>query len=234
MSSSVRRVVSALSLLTALTAPLRAQAPARLTAADGDVSTRLAARVAAEVGRTWGEDAAGMVLSFGTGSLAGVPDSTSFRLLGAGENGWFALVAEPVGRPPVALRLRAGRTVTRQVASRALRAGMRLAPGDIRAEPHLRWGPPPADSVVPAAEGWVVRRTLGPGTPLDPAHVAPPPLIETGQPVRILWHQGAVSIALEGTALNDAAMGESVRVRTGGRTGVVRGLVTASGEARMP
>jgi flagella basal body P-ring formation protein FlgA len=80
----------------------------------------------------------------------------------------------------------------------------------------------------------VVRRTLGPGTPLDAAHVAPPPLIETGQPVRILWHQGAVSIALEGTAMNDAAMGESVRVRTGGRTGVLRGLVTASGEARMP
>ena len=79
-----------------------------------------------------------------------------------------------------------------------------------------------------------MRRTLSPGTPLDAAHVTPPPLVEIGQPVRIHWHEGAVSIALEGTALNDAAMGESVRVRTGGRTGVVRGLVTASGEARMP
>jgi len=226
--------VSALSLLAALAAPLRAQAPARLTAADGDASTRFAARVAAEVGRTWGEDAAGMVLRFGAGSLAGVPDTTAFRLLGAGEHGWFAMVAEPVGRSPIALRLRAGRTITRQVATRALRAGARLAPGDIREEPHLRWGPPPADSMAPAAAGWVARRTLGPGTPLDAAHVAPPPLIETGQPVRILWHLGAVSIALEGTAMNDAAMGESVRVRTGGRTGVVRGLVTAAGEARMP
>lgn len=234
MSSFARRCVSALSLLAALTVPLRAQAPVRLAAAGGEVPARFAARVAAEVGRTWGEHPEGMVLRFGAGSLAGVPDSTPFRLLGAGEAGWFALVAEPVGLRPIALRLRAGCTIRRQVATRALRAGMRLAPGDIREEPHVRWGPPPTDGMAVAREGWVVRRTLGPGTPLDVAHVGPPPLVETGQPVRILWREGAVSIALEGTAMNDAALGESVRVRTGSRTGVVRGLVTASGEARMP
>ena len=226
--------MSALSLLAALTAPLRAQAPVRLTAAAGDVPARFAARVAAGVGRTWGVGVEGLVLNFGTGSLAGVPDSAPFRLLGAGENGWFALVAEPVGLRPIALRLRAGRTIARQVSTRALRTGMRLVPGDIREEPHLTWGPPLADSSIVVGEGWVVRRPLAPGMPLDAAHVRPPPLVEAGQPVRILWQEGAVSNALEGTAMNDAALGESVRVRTGGRTGVVRGLVTASGEARMP
>jgi flagella basal body P-ring formation protein FlgA len=226
--------MSALSLLAALTAPLRGQAPVRLTAATSEVPARFAARVAAEVARTWGVGAEGLVLNFGTGSLAGVPDSSPFRLLGAGESGWFALVAEPVGMRPVAVRLRAGRTITRQVASRALRTGVRLVAEDIREEPHLVWGPPSAEAAGGVSPGWVVRRTLSPGTPLDAAHVAPPPLIEAGQPVKVYWQEGAVSIALDGTAMNDAAMGESVRVRTGGRTGVVRGRVTASGEARMP
>jgi flagella basal body P-ring formation protein FlgA len=226
--------VSALSLVAAVTAPLLAQSSERRTTPAGDVPAGFAARVAVEIGRTWDVSAEELVLSFGTGSLAGVPDSSPFRLLGAGENGWFALVAEPAGGRPIAVRLRAGRSITRQVATRALRTGVRLAAGDIREESFLMWGPPPANHMALAGEGWVVRRALGSGTPLDPAHVAPPPLVEAGQPVRIIWYEGAVSIALQGTAMNDAAMGESVRVRTGGRTGVIRGLVTASGEARMP
>ncbi|MEO8633747.1 MAG: flagellar basal body P-ring formation chaperone FlgA [Gemmatimonadales bacterium] len=226
--------MSALSLVAALTAPLLAQSSERRPDPVGDVPVGFAARVAVEVARTWDVSAEDVVLTFGTGSLAGVPDASPFRLLGAGENGWFALVVEPVGGRQIAVRLRAGRTTLRQVATRALRIGVRLVAGDIREESYRMWGPPPTDRVARAQEGWVVRRTLGPGTPLDLAHVAPPPLVEAGQPVRIVWYEGSVSIALQGTAMNDAAMGESVRVRTGGRTGVIRGLVTASGEARMP
>ncbi len=225
-------MLSLLSVLSTLTGGLRGQAPPRLVADSGRVSPRLAARVAEQVGRTWGVDSAGLILSWGSGSLAGVSDTAPFRLLGRGEGGWFAVTIELPGRPPLAMRLRAGIAGSRLVAVRALRVGMRLTEGDIRQEPHLAWGPPPAATGVPAA-GWVVRRILSPGDPLDLSRVAPPPVIESGQPMRLIWNEGSVSIALEGTAVNDAAMGELVRVRTQGRTGVLLGTVTAPGEARM-
>jgi flagella basal body P-ring formation protein FlgA len=223
---------SVLAALGAATSALRGQTPPRLTVQSGEVDPRLAARVAAAVARTWGIDTAGLMMSWGTGSLAGVPDSAEFHLLGRGEGGWFAVTFESAGRQPVAVRLRAGIAGRRLVATRALRVGMRLVEGDMREEPYLQWGPPAQESATPAP-GWVVRRILTPGDPLDLSRVAPPPLVEAGQPVRLIWNEGNVSIALEGVALHAAAMGETVRVRTGGRSGVVLGTVTALGEARM-
>jgi flagella basal body P-ring formation protein FlgA len=223
---------SALTAFGAVTSALKGQAPPRLIAHAGDVDPRLASRVAAQIARTWGTDTAGLVMSWGTGSLAGVPDTTEFHLLGRGEGGWFAVTFDAAGRQPVAIRLRAGIAGQRLVAARALRVGMRLVEGDIREEPFLQWGPPMPESSTPGP-GWVVRRILTPGDPLDLSRVAPPPLVEAGQPVRLIWNEGSVSIALEGIALHAAAMGETVRVRTGGRSGVLLGTVTALGEARM-
>ncbi len=225
-------MLSVLAALGAATSALKGQAPPRLTAHSGDISPRLAARVAAQVARTWGVDATGLVMSWGTGSLAGVPDTAEFHLLGRGDGGWFAVTFETENRQQVAVRLRAGIAGRRLVAARALRVGMRLVEGDIREEPYLQWGPPIQESFAPAP-GWVVRRILTPGDPLDGSRVAPPPLVEAGQPVRLLWNEGNVSIALEGVALHAAAMGETVRIRTSGRNGVVLATVTALGEARM-
>jgi len=223
---------SALTALGAVTSVLKGQAPPRLTAQSGDIDPRLAARVAVQVARTWGTDTVGLVMSWGTGSLAGVPDTAEFHLLGRGEGGWFAVTFEAAGHPSVAVRLRAGIAGRRMVAARALRVGTRLVEGDMREEPFLQWGPPLAVSSTPVP-GWVVRRILTPGDPLDLSRVAPPPLVEAGQPVRLMWNEGNVSIALEGVALHAAAMGETVRVRTSGRNGVLLGTVTAPGEARM-
>lgn len=220
------------SLLALLPGASRAQSP-RLSVGSSDVPPRLAARVAQAVARAWGTDTTGLVLSWGSGSLATVDDSAAFRLLGHGEDGWFVVSVEPAGKPARAIRLRAGRTIPRAVAARVLRPGTRLAEDDIRLEPTLRWGPPPADSATPAA-GWLVRRMTSPGEALDRLRVEPPPVVATGQTVRVLWNRGNVTVALEGTALNDAAMGGSVRVRTGQRAGVVTGTVTAPGLARMP
>jgi flagella basal body P-ring formation protein FlgA len=58
-------------------------------------------------------------------------------------------------------------------------------------------------------------------------------VVSAGKPVRVLWNEGNVSVAVEGVALNDAAVGQSVRVRTSGRIGVVAGTATAPGVARM-
>ncbi len=226
----------ALPPLLALFSPLAGQRPARLAAGDGTLPPRLAARVTAAVARAWGVDTTGLVLNWGSGPLATLPDSSAFRLLGAGEGGWFAVSFEPPDHPVVAVRLRAGRTELRPVAARPLRAGLTLAAADIRFEPHVAWGPPAlaADPEGSPAAGWLVKRTLREGEALLPPRVVPPPVIAAGQPVRLQWAEGNVSVVLEGTALNDAVVGETVRVRTGRRTGVLLGTVTAPGEARMP
>ena len=62
----------------------------------------------------------------------------------------------------------------------------------------------------------------------------PLPRWRRASPVRILWQQGSVSVALDGTALNDAAIGGTIRVRLPERKSVLVGTVTAPGEARMP
>ena len=223
-------VLSALSFLGVAARPL---APVRLAVQAEEVPPRLASRVAMAVARAWGVDTTGLVLSWGSGSLLDVPDTCGFRLLGRGEDGWFAVSVEPVGRPARAMRLRVGVTTPQLVAVRVLRPGMRLAEGDYREEPHVVWGPPASDTQAAPAPGWMVRRMIGPGDVLDRLRVAPPPVVMTGQSVRVLWYQGNVSVALDGTALNDAAMGGTVRVRTGQRAGMMTGTVTAPGEARV-
>jgi flagella basal body P-ring formation protein FlgA len=228
------RLLTLMTPFLALFTPLAGQQPARLTAVSGALSPRLAARVAEAVARSWAVDTTGLVLSWGSGALGDLPDASGFRLLGNGDGGWYAVTFEPRGRPPVAVRLRVGVTVPRLVAARALRPGMTLVEGDLRAEPHVQWGPPLADLAPRPAAGWLVRRAVAAGEALVPPRVAPPPVIAAGQPVRVHWSEGNVSVALEGTALNDAVVGETVRVRTGRRTGVLIGTVVAPGEARMP
>ena len=220
-------------LVAVLPGPARAQAPVRLAAQAAPVPARLQARVAEAVAKTWGVDTTGLVLSWGVGSLAHVPDTSSFRLLGNGDGGWFAVMVTPPGQPVAAIRLRAGLVRERLVAARALRSGLKLVAGDIRREQHLRWGPPETPDDVDVQEGWVVRRPLSAGEELLRPRVAPPPVVLAGQPVRLLWQEGNVAVAIEGTALNDAALGAAVRIRTTRRRGTVQATATAPGEARM-
>lgn len=232
MISSGKVVVLSFFSLFSFVTGARAQTP-RLQAGAADVPLRLASRVALAVARTWGVDTAGLVLSWGTGSLSDVADTAAFRLLGRGEEGWFVVSVEPAGKPARAIRLRVGITSPRAVAARLLRPGARLSDADIRIDTTLLWGPPAVDTDAPAP-GWLVKRVLSPGDVLDRFRVEPPPVVAAGQPVRILWNRGNVMVALEGTALNDAALGGTVRVRTDQRVGVVTGTVTAPGQARMP
>jgi flagella basal body P-ring formation protein FlgA len=225
-------VFAALSALASLVSPSRAESQARLSVSTGEVPPRLAARVALAIGREWGVDSSGLVLSWGTGSLAQVPDSSAFRLVG-GEGGWLSLLVEPAKGAAVWIRLRAGITVDQAIAVRALPAGTVLGPDDMRVEPRLRWGPPAPDAARQAETGWVVKRPVAGGDALEGWRVAPPPVVSAGKPVRMLWNEGNVSVALEGVALNDAALGQPVRVRTSGRVGVVAGTAIAPGQARM-
>lgn len=221
---------AALSALTSLVTPLRAQA--RLSVSTGEVSPRLSRRVAQAIGREWDVDTGRVVLSWGSGTLGQVPDTAGFKLVG-GDAGWFSLQMGS-GRGVVAwLRVRAGVTIEQQVATRALTAGSVIRAEDLRLEPRIHWGPPSAgpDRVVEA--GWVVKRPIARGEPLEGFRVAPPPVVSAGKPVRMLFNAGNVSVALEGVALNDAAVGQPVRVRTSSRIGTVAGTAVAPGEARM-
>ena len=227
-------MLTASSFLAFFGVAAQGQSPVRLAAQAGDVPPRLAARIAEAVARAWGIDTTGLVLSWGAGSLTECPDTSAFRLRGTGEDGWFAVTVEAAGRSVRAVRLRAGIAGWRSVAARAPRPGMRLTGEGLRGEPHVRWGPPPVADQPEPGPGWVVRRIIAPGDPLDRSRVAPPPAVESGRPVRILWQQGNVSVALDGTALNDAVIGGTIRVRLPERKSVVVGTVTAPGQARMP
>lgn len=221
-----------LSALASLVSPLRAQNQARISVSTGDVSPRLSRRVAQALSREWNVDTGDVVLSWGSGSPTAVPDTAGFKLIG-GDGGWFSLQMESVKGAVAWMRLRAGVTVDQPVATRALPAGSVIGTDDLRMEPTVRWGPPPADAGPVAEAGWVVKRPVAGGESLEGFRVAPPPVVSAGKPVKIFYNVGNVSVALDGVALNDAALGQAVRVRTSSRIGTVAGTAVAPGEARM-
>lgn len=215
-------------------AVLRAQSPsARLSAGTDSVPDSFTARVAAAVAHDWGVEPSRLVLSWGRGPLGQIKPHSSFKLLGLGDGGWLAVVLDPESQRPAALRLRVGFTEDQIVAARPIRAGTVLATADLRSEPHVHWGPPDTTAHEIPMAGWVARRGIAAGTVLEPSRVAPPPAITAGSAVKLTWKNSNVSVAMEGVALNDAATGELVRVRTARKTGVVSGTVTAPGEAMV-
>ncbi len=224
---------SGVGIVPALVGAMWSLLPARLDSQSAEVPARVASRIAEAVGRAWGVEARGLTLAFGTGSLAGVPDTAAFRLLGRGDGGWFAVTFELGDRPSRAIRLRAGMAEWQPVSARALRPGIYLTQDDIRQESRVRWGPPEPGGESLVAAGWIVTRMVSPGDALDRTRVAPAPVVAAGGPVRMRWQQGGVSVVLIGVALNDAAVGDRVRVHGTNRPGVLVGTVTAPGEARM-
>jgi flagella basal body P-ring formation protein FlgA len=214
-------------------AVLRAQASARLTAASDSVPDSFTARVAAAIAHDWGVAPGRLVLAWGRGPLSQIKPGSSFKLLGLGDGGWLAVVLDPDSQRPAALRLRVGFTEEQVVAARPIRAGTVLADADFRSEPHVHWGPPDSTTMAVPTAGWVARRGIAAGAILEASRVAPPPVIVAGSAVRVTWKNSNVAVAMDGVALNDAAKGESVRIRTTRRTGVISGTAIAPGEAQV-
>jgi flagella basal body P-ring formation protein FlgA len=213
-------VLSVIGLLAGA-APVRAQN----AAGPGQLPPGLAARVAAQVAVVWAVAPDAVRLEWGHRALpVTLTDSTPLRLLGRGDGGWFAVVFEPKGGPQLAARVRAGVLDSVALAARPLAAGTRLAPQDIGRELRLRWGRAPSDSARPEA-GWLVRRAVVAGTPLDSPVAVPPPAISAGAPVRLQYTQGMVTVSLGGTALQDGRLGQHILVRPDGRRLAVRGIV---------
>jgi flagella basal body P-ring formation protein FlgA len=209
---------------------LSAQTPAPAS----PVSEGLSRRVAEAVARMWDVEAAGIRLEWGrlpAGIVLG--DDAAFRFQGHGDGGWFVVLFTTPRSDIVAARVRAGIADSVPVAARPLGAGTRLSEADVAFHPAMRWGAPLEAVGRYPRLGWVARRSIAVGEALEPPLVSPPPMVEAGRPIRVTWSGGAVTVAIEGVALNAAGLGESVRVRTLSRTGMVRGTVTGPGEARM-
>lgn len=205
---------------------LGASAPAAATVPDS-----VAVRVGAWLAREWGVPGPAVRLEWGRlpGALPG--GSLPFRVTGRGAGGWLVVVFDPASRDAVAIRLRAGVEDTVLVAARPLAAGARLAAADLRPEPRVCWGPPASSSEPRPGPGWEVRRALAAGEVLARPAVAPPTLVEAGEPVRLVWSGGAVQVSLVGIALNRARQGELVRARVEGRSDRLVGTAIAAGTA---
>jgi flagella basal body P-ring formation protein FlgA len=221
MSSSGR-----LGLLLAIGLGVPGPAPA--------VPPALATRVAAAVAGVWVVDTASLRLEWGAVQHAeDLSASTPFRLVGRGSDGWFAVVFSPDAAHPSAARLHAGIVDSVLVMARALGAGDTLAADAVRGEERVRWGMPARVQRQSPAIGWIARRPLAVGDLVTASTVEPPPAVHAGQTVRLEWVRGDVIVALDGTALNDAALGEPVHARIAGRTGQRSGVAGTNGTVRM-
>ena len=164
------------------------------------------------------------------GTLSGL---TQFKLLGRGDDGWFAVLFEPAFGAPLAARLHAGIADSAAVAARPLASGALLTHADLRYEVRVRWRPPSRKHEPLARPGDLVRRSIASGELLSSPSVVPAPIVAAGASVRVEWRRGDVVIELQGIAVNAAGTGESVHVRVDGRTGQLRGTAVASNLVRV-
>ena len=199
-----------------------------------DLPRPLAQRVAARLADLWRVPVGEVRLAWGVSSGFAAPEETApFRILGDGAGGWFVVVFHPADTNAVAVRLRAGVERPVMVATRALRAGATLQPGDLREEVRVHWGTPTSDSLALPSTGWELRRAVRANEVVTPPAVAAPALVVAGEPVRFEWRSGDVEVSVTGIALNSARRGEQVRARLEERPARITGTVTAPGLATL-
>ena len=232
--NALNRCAAGLGLVLSLFALLLAAAPAAAQEAAWTPAPALEARVRAAVAEWWGVDPAAVRLEWGTVREGQEPAAdTPFRLVGSGAGGAWVVAFERDGqRAPVQLRLRAGVEVERLVAAHDLERNVTLVDSDIARVTAVHWGAPPRDAGDAVAPGWVTRRRITRDTPLTPAVVSPPAMIEAGDMVRAVWRGGSIEVVIRSRALASAALGETVTVRTeDGRR--LEGIATGPAEVQL-
>jgi flagella basal body P-ring formation protein FlgA len=191
----------------------------------------LAGRVASLVAAEWRVEPVELRLEWGRDG-APADTGTPFTMAGSGSGGWYAVVLDPGGAAR-AVRVRVGCAETVMVAALPLARGHRVAPGDLRPEMRVRWGPPDAGVATRAAEGWEVRRPLAANEVVEWPAAAPPALVSGGAPVRLVWKRPGVLVSLNGIALNSARHGDPVRARVEGQRQRLRGTAIAQGVVEL-
>ncbi|SDH80899.1 flagellar basal body P-ring formation chaperone FlgA [Roseospirillum parvum] len=146
---------------------------------------------------------------------------------GAGQ--FTALVEVPAGSPEaerLTLTGRVFKTIEVPVLARSLRPGAVIAAGDLDWQRRRVATIDAADLTNPAEiVGQAARRALSPGQPLKARDLEAPRLIEKGDLVLIRLATAHLHLTTEGTALEDGAEGDTIRVRNSTSRQVVHGRV---------
>lgn len=202
-------------------------------AAQTTVPAGLSARVAESVARQWGVAPAAIRLEWGrVAANAHLADAAPFRLLGRGDDGWYAVLVGP-DSAPAAVRLRAGHLDSVVVAARAVAARSTLAADDLRVDARVRWGAPSRDDRFAPQAGWTTTRAYAAGEAFSSSGVGAPPLVRGGEAVHVTWARGGVAIDMQGTALAAGVLGQTIPVRLTGRAGQRSAVVAGPGLVRL-
>ena len=106
-------------------------------------------------------------------------------------------------------------TVRKPVAARRINRGAVLTADDIAGH-------------TAAVEGWVSRRVIQPGERLEPPAVSPAPLVRVRQGVTVRLTSGTISLFIDGTALADGSLGDTLYIRLDARRRI-RAVVSRDG-----
>ncbi|MCU0633265.1 MAG: flagellar basal body P-ring formation chaperone FlgA [Gemmatimonadaceae bacterium] len=143
--------------------------------------------------------------------------SSFVSLIGSGEADAELLLVDrqsAPGTPPI--RLHAGLRGRALLAARALERGDTVRADAIVVRDTVLWGRPAftrgGTARVPAI-GWIARRAIAAGERLAEPAVAPAPAVSSGDPVRAIYRDGSLALALRGIAANSAELGQRVTVR---------------------
>jgi flagella basal body P-ring formation protein FlgA len=119
------------------------------------------------------------------------------------------------------------------VANRALSRGQRLEAQDLRIE-HRDVGDLRRPAVRDPAQvlGYRVHRPIPPGRVVDAAMLSAPVLVERGRRVRLAVRTQGMDISMSGQAMEDGALGDTVKVRNTSSRAIVEGVVTGAGTVR--
>jgi flagellar basal body P-ring formation protein FlgA len=151
--------------------------------------------------------------------IADVPrdlDARFVTLVGSGEQNAELLLVDrsaAPGTPP--LRFRAGTRTRAMLATRTLVRGDTLSGTDLVGRDTVLWGKPAsgvAATRTPSV-GWIARRQIAAGERLAEPAVTPAPAVSSGDPVRAIYRDGSLALALRGVANNTAEVGQRVSVR---------------------
>jgi flagellar basal body P-ring formation protein FlgA len=86
---------------------------------------------------------------------------------------------------------------------------------------------------VSEVAGMVSKRTLLPGRTITLAGLREPYAVTRGTPIRIVFAMGTMTISAGGTPLEDAAVGDVIRVRNTDSGMIVNGTVMADGTIQV-
>ena len=117
---------------------------------------------------------------------------------------------------------------------RSVKRGEQIGPGDLEhrmlPESRLQRDSLTAATVLIGAEA---RRNLVPGRVLSGLDVGPPRLVRKGLPVRLVYADGGLRLTALGTARDDGAFGEPVRVMNPETRQQIQGVATGPDEVTV-